>query len=377
MLGSAMEGGEAPTKILAVDDTPANLLALSSILEPLEAELVVADSGAEALDLAASHQFAMILLDVMMPAMDGFETLAKLRTIPSAEETPVVLLTAYELDTRSIERVRGMGTVDYILKPIQPILLRSKVAALVSLFRRGEEIRHRDAALAAKDRDIAMLAHDLQNPLTTIKASSELLLRSDCDDLSRNAANRIARVAGRMSDMIRSLTDYARAGRGAIPIARTPMDLGGLCGEIIADLRLSHPDRPLELRCVGALGGEWDDDRLYQAVSNLISNAIKYGEGTVAVRVEDAGSDVEITVHNDGPVIAAELLPVIFKPFERGKQDRTGLGLGLYIVEEIVKAHHGEISVTSWPASGTTFAVQLPRNEYRGKPRTGPSVSRG
>jgi signal transduction histidine kinase len=377
MTGSSAEVGEAPAKILAVDDTPANLLALSAILEPLEAELVVADSGVEALDLAARQEFAAILLDVMMPGMDGFETLAKLRAIPSSEQTPVVLLTAYELDTQAIERVRGMGTVDYILKPIQPILLRSKVAALVSLFRRGEEIRHRDAALAAKDRDIAMLAHDLQNPLTTIKVSSELLLRSDCGDRSRNAAHRITRVAERMSDMIRSLTDYARAGRGAIPIARTPMDMGGLCGEIVADFRLSHPDRPIELGCAGALGGEWDHDRLYQAVSNLISNALKYGQGMVTVRVEDAGSDVQITVHNDGPVIAPELLPVMFKPFERGKQDRTGLGLGLYIVDEIVKAHHGEISVTSWPASGTTFAVQLPRNEHLATPRTGPAVSRG
>ncbi len=371
MSGSAAEVGEALAKILAVDDTPANLLALSSILEPLEVELVVADSGVEALGLAARHEFAVILLDVMMPGMDGFETLAKLRTIPSAEQTPVVLLTAYELDARAIERVRGMGTVDYILKPIQPILLRSKVAALVSLFRRGEEIRHRDAALAAKDRDIAMLAHDLQNPLTTIKASSELLLRSDRDPQTRNAANRIVRVAGRMSDMIRSLTDYARAGRGAIPIARTPMDIGGLCGEIVADFRLSHPERSIEVSSSGALGGEWDHDRLYQAGSNLISNAIKYGEGTVAVRVEDAGSDVQITVHNDGPVIAPELLPVMFKPFERGKQDRTGLGLGLYIVQEIVKAHHGEISVTSWPGSGTTFSVQLPRNAYLASPQVG------
>jgi signal transduction histidine kinase len=365
MSGSEVESGQAPAKILAVDDTPANLLALSSIVDPLEVELVVADSGAEALKLAAHHEFATILLDVMMPEMDGFETLAKLRTIPCSQLTPVVLLTAYELDSRDIERVRGMGTVDYILKPIQPILLRSKIAALVSLFRRGEEIRHRDAALAAKDRDIAMLAHDLQNPLTTIKASSEMLLRSVCDVHSRNAANRIARVAGRMSDMIRSLTDYARAGRGAIPIARTPMDMGGLCGEIVADFRLSHPERPIELGCSGALGGEWDHDRLYQAVSNLIGNAIKYGEGTVAVQAEDAGSDVQLTVHNDGPVITPELLPVIFMPFERGKQDRTGLGLGLYIVQEIVKAHHGEISVTSWPAGGTTFTVELPRNEYR------------
>jgi signal transduction histidine kinase len=370
-MSGATEGAEVPAKILAVDDTPANLLALSAILAPLEAEMVVAASGAEALDLAARHEFATILLDVMMPGMDGFETLATLRAIPSAEQTPVVLLTAYELDTRAIERVRGMGTVDYILKPIEPILLRSKIAALVSLFRRGEEIRRRDAALAAKDRDIAMLAHDLQNPLTTITTATALLLRPDCDiHSSRNAAHRIARVARRMSEMVRSLTDYARAGRGAIPIARTPMDVGGLCGELVADFRLSYPERPIELGCSGALGGEWDHDRLYQAISNLVSNALKYGEGTVAEQAEDAGTDVRIAVHNDGPVIAAELLPVIFKPFERGAQDLTGLGLGLYVVQEIVRAHGGEISVTSYPGSGTTFSLHLPRSEYAATSRT-------
>jgi signal transduction histidine kinase len=362
MSGGAVEGGEVPAKILAIDDTPANLLALSAILEPLEVELVVAHSGVEALDLATRQEFAAIMLDVMMPEMDGFETLAKLRMIPCSQRTPVVLLTAYELDNRAIGRVRGMGTVDYILKPIQPILLRSKVEALVSLFRRGEEVRHRDAALAAKDRDIAMLAHDLRNPLTTIKVSVELLLKSDHDGHSRSAANRIARVAERMSEMIRSLTDYARAGRGAIPIARTPMDMGGLCGELVADFQLAHPERPIALDCLGALGGEWDHARICQGISNLISNALKYGEGTVSVRVEDAGPDVQITVHNDGPVIAPELLPIIFRPFERGKQDPTGLGLGLYIVQAIVRAHQGEISVTSWSASGTTFWVRLPRH---------------
>lgn len=128
-------------KILAVDDNPANLLALSAVLEPLANRLVTATSGADALNLVARDEFAVILLDVKMHGMDGFATLAKLRTLPVAEQTPVILLTAYELDAEAIERVEGMGAIDYILKPIQPTLLRSKVAALVSLYRRGEEIR--------------------------------------------------------------------------------------------------------------------------------------------------------------------------------------------------------------------------------------------
>ena len=127
--------------------------------------------GAEALELAATSEFAVILLDVMMPGMDGFETLARLRATPKAEHVPVILVTAYELDARAMGRVQGMGTVDYILKPIASELLRSKVAAFVSLHRRGEELRRRGEALAAKDRNIAMLAHDLQSPLAAVATS--------------------------------------------------------------------------------------------------------------------------------------------------------------------------------------------------------------
>jgi signal transduction histidine kinase len=363
MFGVSMEQrGGVVAKVLTVDDDPADLIALSAVLEPLEIEVIAAATGAEALTLAAQDEFAAILLDTLMPDLDGFETLARLRMIPSVLATPVILVTAHELDGRAIERVQGMGTVDYILKPIEPVLLRSKVAALVCLFRRGKEIRRRDAALAAKDRDIAMLAHDLQTPLTAIEASAQSLLGADRDASHfRSASDRIVRAARRMSEMVRSLTDYARAGHGAFPIERADVDVGEICREVIADFRSSTPERTIEVDCSSDLKGEWDRERLYQAVSNLIGNAIKYGIGTVTVRAKGAAHHVRVSVHNDGPPIAAHLLPLIFKPFERGTQDRRGLGLGLYIVQEIVKGHEGEISVSSSTAAGTTFTVQLPR----------------
>ena len=354
--------GRVSAKVLAVDDKPGNLLALSAVLESLDVEMIAASTGADALKLAAHDEFATILLDVVMPDLDGFETLARLRTIPSAVATPVVLVTAHELDGQAIQRVQGMGTVDYLLKPIEPVLLRSKVAALVSLFRRGKEIHRRDAALASKDRDIAMLAHDLQSPLTAIEMSAQLRLSGDCDaSQSRGASDRIVRAARRMSEMVRSLTDYARVGHGAFPIERSLVDLGEMCRELVSDFSSSNPERAIDLSFSGELRGEWDRERLHQAVSNLISNAIKYGLGAVSVRAEDDGEDARVVVHNDGPPIAAELLPLIFKPFERGTQDRQGLGLGLYIVDEIVRGHEGEISVTSSTGVGTTFSVRLPR----------------
>jgi two-component system, sensor histidine kinase and response regulator len=351
-----------PAAILLVDDRPANLLALSALLEPLASPLLTAQSGPEALELVTSGELAVVLLDVMMPDMDGFETLARLRAIPAAKHVPVILVTAYELDARAMDRVQGMGTVDYILKPVAPELLRSKVAAFVSLYRRGEELRRRGEALAAKDRHIAMLAHDLQSPLTAVGVSASQLLRAQLDPRLHKSAERVSRGVVRMSEMIRNLTDYARAGRGAIPITRTDMNLADLCREVADDFQVVDAERRIDIGCAGTLDGRWDRNRLYQAIANLVSNALRYGTGDVVLSARGEATEVHVAVHNIGPPIPAELLPLIFQPFERGQADRAGLGLGLYVVREIAKAHGGDISATSSTAGETTFVLRLPRS---------------
>jgi signal transduction histidine kinase len=340
--------------VLAVDDYPVNLLALSAIVETLPIRLVTATSGGEAIARAQEQEFGAILLDVMMPEMDGFETLKRLRAIPSCHDTPVVLLTAYELEVGAIAQLEGMGMVDYILKPIAPIILRSKISAVISLHQRGE-------ALAAKDRHIAMLAHDLQTPLTAIGVSADVLAQADLDPRSRAASERILRGVDRMTEMIRNLTDQARAGQGPFPVTPQRMDVGNLCREILDEFREPESSR-IDLEVMGDLAGEWDKSRLYQAVANLVTNAIRYGEGKVILRASPVDGDVEISVQNGGPAIPQNLLAVIFKPFERGAADRSGLGLGLYIVREIVKAHRGTVGVTSTATDGTTFVLRLPRS---------------
>jgi signal transduction histidine kinase len=356
-------GASAPStaSVLAVDDVAANLFALAAVLEPVGCRVVEARSGAEALALAAREEFAAILLDVAMPEMDGFETLTRLRAIPLARETPVVLVTAYTLDPIAMGRVGGMGSVDYILKPIPPELLRSKVAALVALHLRGKELRVLSEALAAKDRSIAMLAHDLQNPLSSIGTSAAMLQRACPDPRSQRAAERISRGVARMSGMIRDLTDYARAGRGTLPTTPAPMDVGELCRELADDFQQSDSAQRIDVVCAGSLAGEWDRARLHQALSNLLGNAFRYGAGGVVVRAEGADAYVQVSVHNTGAPIPTDVLPVIFEPFERGTQDRSGLGLGLYIVREIAKAHQGDVSVASTAERGTTFTIRLPR----------------
>ena len=241
--------------ILAVDDVPANLLALSAILEPLDSKVVEVRSGAEALAAAAREEFAVILLDVSMPELDGFETLTRLRAIPLARQTPVILVTAYTLDPAAMDRMRGMGSVDYILKPIPPELLRSKVAAMVALHLRGKELLLLNDALSAKDRCIAMLAHDLRNPLSAIGTGAALLQRTSPDPHARGVAERIARGVSRMDKMIGDLTDYARAGLGEIPTTPAPMDVGDLCRELIDEFQQSDSGAPDRARLRGRAGG--------------------------------------------------------------------------------------------------------------------------
>jgi CheY-like chemotaxis protein len=135
------EQGFPPAKILLVDDLRPNLLAITALLEPLGHEIVEATSGAKALEIAEREEFAVILLDIMMPRMDGFEVLERLHLIPLAHHTPVILQTAYDLDRDAIERAYTLGAVDYVRKPTPPSLLRGKVGALASLYRRGETLR--------------------------------------------------------------------------------------------------------------------------------------------------------------------------------------------------------------------------------------------
>jgi len=340
--------------VLAVDDRPANLLALEAVLERLDIDLVTASSGREALRHAAERSFAVMLIDVVMPDMDGFATVRELRALPLAAQTPIILLTAYEFDPREIESLQGTALVDYVGKPIAAGLLRGKVEALVSLYRRGE-------ALAAKDRDIAILAHDLQTPLASIAAGAELLLRSAKDPQTKAVALRVAQTVQRMSHMVSDLTDYARVGQGPIPVKACAVDLATLAAEVANDCRQLEGGERLRIESTGNASGQWDPDRLYQAVSNLVVNALRYGEGDVCVRTDGDGASVRLSVQNFGATIPAPRLDAIFEPFQRGSDHRQGLGLGLYIVRAIVSAHGGSVEATSSEQAGTLFTVRLPR----------------
>jgi signal transduction histidine kinase len=195
-----------------------------------------------------------------------------------------------------------------------------------------------------------------------------MIKRGTLPDTDLRTAALIARNADRMAKMISQLLDFTRSRLGGgIPIHPRPVELAGLCTELIAECEAANPGRAFSFTADVDTNGHWDRDRLAQVIANLLGNAVKYGalETPITVRVVDEGDAVTLSVHNAGPPISAETLPSIFEPFRRGTRhqtDRTeSLGLGLFIATEIVRAHAGQIDVRSSEAEGTTFTVRLPR----------------
>ncbi len=220
-----------------------------------------------------------------------------------------------------------------------------------------------------RERFIGVLGHDLRTPLSAIVMSADHMLRSGRlpPGLDR-AAGRIARNAARMSRMVRDLLDLARGRLGdGIPISTASrVDMAEVCHAAAEDAILTHPDREITVNATGDLWGNWDRDRALQAVGNLVGNALLYGEGPVVVAASRVGGDAVVQVTNQGEPIAQDRISKLFDPFQRGESGagaREGLGLGLYIVSEIMRAHGGTVGVDSSRERGTTFTLTWPRSD--------------
>ncbi|MCY1081194.1 sensor histidine kinase [Archangium lansingense] len=217
---------------------------------------------------------------------------------------------------------------------------------------------------------IGIVSHDLRNPLNAITLSVAALLRQE--DLGERQAKGLARISAateRATRMIRDLLDFTRARLGGgIPLERRPLDFHSHCRQVVEEVRLAHPDREVEVVGRGEGAGEWDGDRLAQVITNLVNNALAYSPSGTPVRMETLGEDgtVMLSVHNAGRPIPPELLPRLFEPMTRGRLGgdaaSRSIGLGLFIVANIVHAHRGTIEVRSEEAAGTTFTVRLPRH---------------
>jgi PAS domain S-box-containing protein len=239
------------------------------------------------------------------------------------------------------------------------------VAVNTDITRRMHEEAQLREALDYRDRMLGVLSHDLRNPLGVIVTSAQVAQTLAQDERQRRALTHVLRNAKRIERMVHDLLDYtrARSGRGLL-MNRCDGDLLAAVQQVVENMQVLHPGRPVTLRHEGDVRARIDADRVLQVVSNLMSNAFRYSppESPIAVAVRGAEEGVWLSVHNDGAPIPPSLLPRLFEAFERGNaKDSAGLGLGLYIVKHIVEAHGGRVQVRSADGDGTTFSVLWPR----------------
>jgi two-component system sensor histidine kinase/response regulator len=357
--------------VLAVDDIEENLVALAALLNRPALELIRARSGTEALEALLANDIALALLDVQMPGMDGFELAELMRGSERTKHVPIIFLTASSPDKTRVFQGYDAGAVDFLFKPIDPQLLCAKVDVFVELHRQKRQLASQleqiQQAQRMSDLFVGVLGHDLRNPLSSIVGAAGLLeLKAADPDETRKKARAILNASRRMDRLIQQLLDFALARvKGAIPIEPVAVDLAKSTRQVVAELGESQTSR-VELEVRGDASGTWDADRMMQVVSNLVGNALEHGTADSPVRVEINGEvpdQVGWVVENRG-TIPKETLALLFSPFKPRGRNSRGLGLGLYIVEQIVVAHGGRVIVDEPAPERTRFTVWLPRHSF-------------
>jgi two-component system, sensor histidine kinase and response regulator len=348
-----------PVRFLLVDDLDENLVALEALLRREGLECIRARSGEEALEALLANDIALAIVDVQMPGMDGYELAEIMRDTPRTKTIPIILVTADAYEALKPFHGYEAGAVDFLVKPIEPRILKSKANTFFEL---AVQRRRLEESIALNDMFVAALSHDLRNPLSAIVSGAAILAHTN-DESTKRVVDRVRSAANRMTRMIEQLFDLSRVRvGGGLELVTQHADLGDVAKRIAAEHHLGGATIAVE--CSGDTAGQWDDVRLGQVVANLVGNALKHGRPPVIVRVDgSAAPRVVLSVTNQG-TIPDEIRPYVFDPFRSGRERSTdGLGLGLFIVQEIVHAHGGDLRIASPPgADETTFEAVLPRS---------------
>jgi signal transduction histidine kinase len=391
-------------KILVVNDDAASLLALTSLLEQWadesNYEVLSARSGQDALRQVLRHDFAVILLDVNMPGMDGFETAEAIHQRPRSADIPIIFVTAFLAD--EIDRLKAYqrGAADFLFTPVIPQVLRAKVQVFVALATKNEQLKRQAEKLSqrtteltatnkrlvremeerraaerkssAKDEFLAMLGHELRNPLSAISTAASLLGMPGVGPESVGRARLIIqRQSQHLSRIVDDLLDLSRAMSGKILLSRKRLDVATLVSSCLDTFRATGRTAGYDIDVRMAPGWvDGDATRLEQIATNLIDNALKYtpAGGRIDIAVVQEGADVVLRVSDSGVGIAPDLLPHVFDVFVQGAisidRSQGGLGIGLSLVRRLVELHGGTVSASSpGTSSGSTFEIRLPRVE--------------
>ena len=372
-------------RILIVDDLPEKLLVYSSLLEDIDAEIVQARSGTDALKRVLEGSFAVILLDVNMPDIDGLETATLIRGHRNGRQTPIIFITAY-VDEVQTARGYALGAVDYIQTPVVAPVLRSKVLVFVDLYKANAalalsnqeletRVKERTAELEQlsrlKDEFLATMSHELRTPLNAIFGWVTLLRTRRLDEPTQERAlETIERNARAQKRLIEDLLDVSRIVTGKVALEILPVNPQRVVEAALETMQPAAQAKGVTvvpLLDTGAATVRGDFARLQQIVCNLLSNAIKFtpSGGRVEVTLAHRMGEAEISVSDSGQGIKPEFLPLVFDRFrqEDGSISRRhgGLGLGLAIVRHLVELHAGSVEAFSeGEGKGSRFVVRLP-----------------
>ena len=385
-------------KILIVDDQPDNLLSAEAVLESLGEEIVLAQSGREALKKLLKDDFAVIVLDVMMPGMDGIETATLIRSRERSQCTPIIFLTALGRSEEYLFRGYDVGAVDYLTKPVVPQVLRAKVAVFVELEkkRRQLELRTRDLEREIELRERAerevqklnghlerrvqelsdvnreleafsySVSHDLRAPLSRIAGFSQALLESyagQLDDTGRLYLDRIHASSQRVCELVDELLNLARLSR--TELRRQPIDLSTMARGILSEIVAREPDRRVEFLMRDGISAVGDPVLVKVVLQNLLENAWKFTRqkegGCIEFGEIDHWEIPAYYVRDDGAGFDMKQSGKLFQPFQRlhAESEFHGTGIGLATVDRIVKRHGGRVWAESAVDRGATFYFTL------------------
>jgi two-component system, sensor histidine kinase and response regulator len=366
----------ATDQILVVDDSPDNVFLIQTILEEEGYSITTADNGASALAQIEQSPPDLVLLDVMMPGMDGFEVTRRLRENTKLPFIPILLITAH--DKPSVAQGLDMGADDFIRKPVEVDELLARVRSLLRL---KHSVDERDQIARQREDYVSRLTHDLRTPLVAADRMLMLFQQGALGELSPTMLEAIATMARsnqNLLQMVNTLLEVYRFEAGRKTLSFFPIDLRSLLQEVINELTPLAGEKKLsivaefneQLQVNKVMGDRLELHRLF---INLVGNAIKFTDtGTITIRLspgiapktipakQQAAAYVAVEVEDTGAGIATDEQPTMFERFRQGSHKRSGSGLGLYLSRRIVEAHQGTIQLNSESGKGSVFIVYLP-----------------
>ncbi|MDA3912067.1 MAG: hybrid sensor histidine kinase/response regulator [Bacteroidales bacterium] len=359
---------EESHKILIVDDLPKNIQVVANTLQPAGYNISFAQNGENALDLCYKHDFDLILLDIMMPGMDGIEVCRRLKSDPQFKNLPIIFLTAKN-DIESITQAFEAGGVDYVSKPFKGAELSARVKTHLTLKKQKETLQQLNAT---KDKFFSIIAHDLKSPFTGLLGFAELLIEeSDTakPEELKQYYQLLYKSAKQGFDLLSSLLEWSQTQSSSIKFSPDTYNLCDIIQENINLLSNIIHDKKIRVKCNidKKLKVNADANMLKTIIRNLISNALKFTNpgGEIQLNATSDLNYTQIEVRDNGIGMDEKTMNKLFRLDEnssrKGTNNETGTGLGLIICKEFIQQHNGEIWVESEMGKGSSFFFSLPK----------------